>query len=324
MSYRRKPITVKKEAYFTSKNSIKSNSCTMQGWRKNMEDSYSMTELASGILMYGVYDGHGGNEVSVFIAKYLPEIFKDLQPGFDENEIKEGFKLVDQLLLDNTGMEMLNHKNLRDSIFKAQMLEYRRDYPDMSIEEITKQLICERVGSTASIVFIDGDRIVSATLGDCQAVIAYKNGESYELQDYVHQLHSEIEESRVIEAGLDVLGTPPRICGDLAVSRSFGDFRYKNQGTPKLPEDKQPVSIIPDIKVHYKNEDADFLLIASDGIFDVLSHEDIVAKIQNYTKTKTTKLALENLLDDCLCPLDEPNQKLGKDNMCTVFVQLNN
>ena len=47
-------------------------------------------------------------------------------------------------------------------------------------------------------------------------------------------------------------------------------------------------------------------------------------KIQNYTKTKTTQLALENLLDDCLCPLDEPNQKLGKDNMCAVFVQLNN
>ena len=100
MSYRRKPIVDKKTTSIIN-NGFKSVSCSMQGWRKNMEDSHSMTVLPSGILIYGVYDGHGGEEVAEFVSRYLPQVFKDLKQDFTNDEIKNGFIELDKMLIKN-------------------------------------------------------------------------------------------------------------------------------------------------------------------------------------------------------------------------------
>ena len=326
MSYRRKPIVDKKTTSITN-NGIKSVSYCMQGWRKNMEDSHSITELPSGILMYGVYDGHGGEEVAIFASKYLPEVFKNLKPNFTNDEIKDGFIELDNMLISK-GNEILNcahnKKKTRDSLFKSMMLEYKRDYPDMSIEDITKELVCDFTGSTATVVFIDNDRIVTATLGDCQGVIYRNTGESIDLQECIHHLDNEIESERVKNAGLEVHGEPLRIARELAVSRSFGDFRFKKQGTPKLAKSQQPVSIIPDITVYNRTDNDEFLLIGCDGIFDVLSSTEVVENVKTSIKNgETVELSLEKLLDDCLCPVDSDQEK-GKDNMTVLFVNLKN
>ena len=325
MSYRRKPIVDKKITSILN-NGIKSVSCCMQGWRKNMEDSHSMTVLPSGILLYGVYDGHGGEEVAEFVSKYLPKVFEDLKQDFTNDDIKNGFIELDRMLINN-GNEILNcthnKKKSRDSLFKSRMLEYKRDYPEMSIEDITKNLVCDFVGSTATVVFIDNDRIVTATLGDCQAVISRKTGESIDLHECLHNLDNEIESDRVKKAGLEVKGEPLRIARELAVSRSFGDYRFKKQGMPKLSEDQQPVSIIPEIVIQNRTDNDDFLLIGCDGIFDVFPSNIITNKIKtSFENGQSVELALEKLLDDCLCPLDS-EQQLGKDNMTVLFVNLN-
>lgn len=202
------------------------------------------------------------------------------------------------------------------------MLEYRRDNPEMSVDEITKELVCDYTGSTATVVFIDNNRVVTATLGDCQGVIARKNGEAIDLQENIHHLDDETESERVKNAGLEVHGKPLRIAGELAVSRSFGDFRFKKQGTLKLPVEEQPVSIIPDIMIQNRTDDDDFLLIGCDGIFDVMSSENVVQNIQTeLSKGLSVELSLEKLLDDCMCPLDS-KQELGKDNMTVLLVNL--
>lgn len=324
MSYRRKPIVDKKTTSIIN-NGFKSVSCSMQGWRKNMEDSHSMTVLPSGILIYGVYDGHGGEEVAEFVSRYLPQVFKDLKQDFTNDEIKNGFIELDKMLIKN-GNEILNFahnkKKSRDSLFKSRMLEYKRDYPEMSPEDITKELVCDYTGSTATVVFIDNDRIVTATLGDCQGVIYRNTGESIDLHKCLHNLDNEVESDRVKKAGLEVGGKPLRISRELAVSRSFGDYRFKKQGTPKLPEDQQPVSIIPDIMIHNRTNNDEFLLIGCDGIFDVFTSNIITNKIKKSLENEESiELALEKLLNDCLCPLDS-EQELGKDNMTVLFVNL--
>ena len=49
----------------------------MQGWRKNMEDAFVAEDLdmeGTRRRIYGVFDGHGGAEVSRFVAKRFPEM----------------------------------------------------------------------------------------------------------------------------------------------------------------------------------------------------------------------------------------------------------
>ena len=52
--------------------------CSIQGWRKSMEDAHiTKTDLGDGISLFGVFDGHGGDEVAKYIAKnFIKELKK--------------------------------------------------------------------------------------------------------------------------------------------------------------------------------------------------------------------------------------------------------
>ena len=40
----------------------------MQGWRRTMEDSHiSNLDIGDGVAIFGVFDGHGGSEVALFV-----------------------------------------------------------------------------------------------------------------------------------------------------------------------------------------------------------------------------------------------------------------
>jgi protein phosphatase 1G len=51
--------------------------CSMQGWRTNMEDSHlAELDFDSGKHIFGVFDGHGGKEVAIWVAANLVKILK--------------------------------------------------------------------------------------------------------------------------------------------------------------------------------------------------------------------------------------------------------
>ena len=48
----------------------------MQGWRMSMEDSHiCKTDIAPDTHIWGVFDGHGGREVAIFVEKYFIKEF---------------------------------------------------------------------------------------------------------------------------------------------------------------------------------------------------------------------------------------------------------
>jgi len=51
--------------------------CSMQGWRKTMEDAHIAIPNLNGNSLFGVLDGHGGCEVAQYVSKTLPSIIKD-------------------------------------------------------------------------------------------------------------------------------------------------------------------------------------------------------------------------------------------------------
>ena len=70
-----------------------------------------------------------------------------------------------------------------------------------------------------------------------------------------------------------------RVDGNLALSRAFGDFRYKDQST--LPASKQAVTVVPDVTVRLRNNDDKFIILACDGIWDCLTNEQCLFNLKN-------------------------------------------
>ena len=77
--------------------------CGMQGWRNTMEDSHiAALDLAPGIHFFGVYDGHGGNEVAEWVRDNLVGILANLdsfKAGDYELTMKELYIEIDKALL---------------------------------------------------------------------------------------------------------------------------------------------------------------------------------------------------------------------------------
>ena len=69
-----------------------------------------LPEMTDDSAMFAVYDGHGGPEVSLYVAKYLPILLKTqyhFTSGKLEAALKEAFLAVDkQIVLEETADEL--------------------------------------------------------------------------------------------------------------------------------------------------------------------------------------------------------------------------
>jgi len=93
------------------------------------------------------------------------------------------------------------------------------------------------------------------------------------------------EKKRILESGNIVL--IGRVNGSLAVSRAFGDQRYKkskDKNEQLFPPDKQAVTVCPVItrtKLDISDKkELSFLVLACDGIWDVWKNEYICQEIK--------------------------------------------
>merc|ERR1712087_92961 len=85
------------------------------------------------------------------------------------------------------------------------------------------------------------------------------------------------EEARITAAG-GTVDKQGRIGGGLNVCRGFGDFSYKNM--PELPLDQQKVVAVPEIKEFAIGQKDEFIVLASDGVYDILSSEQLVHQLR--------------------------------------------
>ena len=62
-----------------------------------------------------------------------------------------------------------------------------------------------------------------------------------------------------------------RVNGRLALSRALGDFEYKQNDL--LPKHQQAVTAFPDVRVEPITIDTQFVLLACDGVWDVVTSQ---------------------------------------------------
>lgn len=73
-----------------------------------MEDATLCQEVADGVYLFGVFDGHGGPEVAHYVAQTLPKELLN-EPYFKLKNYAKAlanvFKRIDDMLLSNRGEE---------------------------------------------------------------------------------------------------------------------------------------------------------------------------------------------------------------------------
>ncbi|KAI9189109.1 mgpp2cl-1, protein phosphatase 2C-like protein 1 [Blastocladiella emersonii ATCC 22665] len=146
--------------------------------------------------------------------------------------------------------------------------------------------------AVASLIHVEGDRRVlyTANVGDARAVLCRK-GQAIRLS-YDHKGCDPFEAKRITDAGGFVLNS--RVNGVLAVTRSLGDASMKDLvvGNPYTTEVELTA-------------DDEFLILACDGIWDVMSDQEAVNLIlgQHEPQQAAELLvhqALENMSTDNL------------------------
>ncbi|KAL6619119.1 hypothetical protein ACP70R_034258 [Stipagrostis hirtigluma subsp. patula] len=120
---------------------------------------------------------------------------------------------------------------------------------------------CDRVGSTAVVAVVSSTHVVVANAGDSRAVLS-RAGVPVPLSvDHKPDRPDELE--RIQAAGGRVIHWDgARVLGVLAMSRAIGDGYLKPFVTPE-----------PEVTVTERTDDDECLILASDGLWDVVTNE---------------------------------------------------
>jgi len=262
----------------------------MQGWRLEMEDSHIISDIASlsNHTLVAIFDGHGGAGAAKYASANLLNVLQNTTDW--GTYISTG--QTDLQLLGNAMSVAFEDM---DNLLKKQQEQSSNDTS----------------GCTAVSAIISPKYILCANAGDSRCVLG-TNSETKNMSED-HKPTDEPERKRIENAGGSVQWK--RVDGDLAVSRALGDFQYKQR--PDLSAKYQKVSCCPDITIHERTPQDDVLILACDGVWDVMTSAEAVGIVREIFSSGETNMQLvaEELIDVAL-------NKGSRDNISAVVVQL--
>ncbi|MEX0596769.1 MAG: PP2C family serine/threonine-protein phosphatase, partial [Candidatus Paceibacterota bacterium] len=113
----------------------------------------------------------------------------------------------------------------------------------------------------------------------------------------LHKPDQPNEQSRILKAGGYVTTSDiPRLCGVLAVSRSFGDFDLRKYGLTEVPDVFGPFELVNSLQSSNGKDSFIGFIIMSDGITDYITEEEIQQLLNKNFKNRLTfaNILLEN------------------------------
>jgi serine/threonine protein phosphatase PrpC len=258
----------------------------------------------------GVFDGHGfnGQKVSKFIKKRLPRNIKALMQNTKRSFMsKVGKRKVNDLRIissinkrrtsvpDNVENEIIPESNIFDLMNNSQKNKIiENSFLQTQLDLKKQRFDNEYSGTTAVSVVISPIGIVTwANIGDSRAVLISECGGKWKVSDLSNDHKPELPEeiARIdkyggrVEAYKDENGDdfgPKRVwlkhenLPGLAMSRSFGDLCACRAGVIQDPE----------IIEHKLSKDDRAIVLASDGVWEFLSSEDVMNILIPYIKEK--------------------------------------
>ncbi|VDO03291.1 unnamed protein product [Rodentolepis nana] len=244
-------------------NNLRYGLASMQGWRSSMEDAHCAITRLPGHLkdwsFFAVFDGHAGALVSEQCAAELLNA-SSLLVIF----IEAFFRIVDTEEFKNIDPELApSIEEIREGIREG-FLSLDEDM--RKLPQIVNGL--DRSGSTAVCVLITPKHLFFVNCGDSRAVLIRDGVVGFATTD--HKPTHPNERRRIQKAGGSVV--VDRVNGNLAVSRSLGDYSYKT--VSNLGPTEQLVSPEPEITVINRDLEKDqMIVLACDGVWDVMSND---------------------------------------------------
>lgn len=299
----------------------------IKGGRLTMEDTYFVGPRGRFV---AVFDGHGGALVSSYLQENL---YRLVNQALQRKRWE-----IDDITIETSEEEAYDRENnnknnsnsrTRPASIASHVAALRSAYAEAE-KHVLQQKELHTQGSTAVAVWIheaqDGTRtLISANVGDSRAVLS-REGQAVDLtQD--HKPIEEREKARIKRHGgtieWDALAKVHRV-ESLSLSRAIGDGYAK-----------PVVSGEVDIKLFPVVEEKDeFILLASDGLWDVMTSQDVVSYVRYRFESELNRkeLTTEEDVENCRLVLRrnmarsivrEAVRRGTGDNVCVLIVWLN-
>ncbi|KAL9176732.1 hypothetical protein ABFS82_01G015200 [Erythranthe guttata] len=254
----------------------------------------------------GIYDGHGqnGHVVSKMVRNRLPALIL--------SQMTEKFGSGDQ-----SGLSIINLVKWKEACMSSFKVV------DKEIK-LVDGLDCSCSGSTAVVVIKQGEDLVVANLGDSRAVLGTRSEDGIMAVQLTTDLKpgvkSEAERIRRLNGRVVALEAEPHIqrvwlpyenSPGLAMSRAFGDFVLKNHG----------IICIPDVTYHRLTPNDEFIVLASDGVWDVMSNNEVMGVVSSSAHNE--EAAAKAVVDAAIASWKHkfPNSKRDDCTAICLFLQ---
>eukprot|EP00850_Spirogloea_muscicola_P006956 SM000034S12710 [mRNA] locus=s34:372921:376454:+ [translate_table: standard] len=266
--------------------------------RPLMEDMYAIEvdSTGSGPSFFGVFDGHGGDAVAVFLKSALWPVYKQKLAGLEPMRATfDAFLEVDQKTL------------VQPKGFFGGMRE--RGLGGSK---------CGATAATAVLLAPQGGRqqLVAANVGDSRVVMS-RRGQAIQLTvdhkipppaanaSECFQPNVEAERKRIEAKNptpkkplvVDVNGTW-RVGGLLALSRAFGDVYLKDwsDGVKDGASGGFGLTAEPTVVAEDVSDGVELLILATDGFWDTVSNQEAVDLALDWEKSASLELVSQKLV----------------------------
>ncbi|XP_022721135.1 probable protein phosphatase 2C 6 [Durio zibethinus] len=310
---------------------------TQQGKKGTNQDAMLVWEnfsSRSDTIFCGVFDGHGpyGHMVAKQVRDSLPIILCTKWKGSlagDQNSLNKGENTPESTISEDTGSLSMD-----DECCESLEIEENEQRPEMYLPlkqsmlkafkltdkelKLHSTIDCFCSGTTAVTLVKQGQDLVIGNVGDSRAVLAVRDKDNSLIAiqltvDLKPDLPKEAARIQQCKGRVFALQDEPEVARvwlpnsdspGLAMARAFGDFCLKDFG----------LTSVPDVFYRRLTERDEFVILATDGVWDVLSNKEAIDIVASAPSRTTAARALV----DCATRAWRLKYPTSKNDDCAV------
>ena len=291
------------------------------------QDSYLILEkLFENILnIYGIFDGHGknGHLISSLLSTFLSQYLKNKDNYCLEKKSNNDSDSDSSI----SSQEIIINNELISKLFSNEDF-IRKIIAELDLKANESNFDLQFSGTTCLLLFLFEDYIICSNIGDSMCVLFNCSNEdrwTYDIISKIHKPDIQSEKDRVLLNGgvihpyydeLGIFEGPNRVYvkgktyPGLSLTRSIGDLEAEKIG----------IISEPDIIIKKKDSTCKYLVLGSDGLWDVIKPYDVRRIVNPYFLKNDTNGACNALLKTACKNWDKEGCERDDITIIVVFI----